>query len=256
DGPQRARFMPSVADPGSHDNGPIPVRNQTSGRQSGDDDEWPALCHRGDPSESERISVPCPYAYQDEYWKFPQVVWSIRAGHESRGQLLNDVAVLRLREPLQIVPGIVEPVTLNSQPTCPPESLQCTLTGWGRTTEGPGSVSSNTPLKVNLGVMSNQQCSQFYTRTIGIENVCAGGVQGKGGCNGDSGGPLMCQCGSGPRVQAGIVSFGVRGCLTVYPTVFARVSTYISWIQQVTQGQGQGVEGEVEPAEMSVLLPL
>ncbi|KAJ7382092.1 hypothetical protein OS493_037061 [Desmophyllum pertusum] len=68
--------------------------------------------------------------------------------------------------------------------------------------------------------------------------VCAGG-QGKGGCQGDSGGPFVCQEG-GKWILRGAVSWGHSRCRTDHYTVFARVSSYIDWINQKIGGGGGG----------------
>ena len=64
--------------------------------------------------------------------------------------------------------------------------------------------------------------------------VCAGG-QGKGGCQGDSGGPFVCNEG-GRWILRGAVSWGHSMCRTDHYTVFARVSSFVGWINQKMQG--------------------
>ena len=60
--------------------------------------------------------------------------------------------------------------------------------------------------------------------------VCAGG-QGKGGCQGDSGGPLACWE-NGQWVLRGVASFVMgRRCSVRHYTVFARVSSFVDWMQ-------------------------
>lgn len=63
--------------------------------------------------------------------------------------------------------------------------------------------------------------------------MCAGeGRSGaSGGCHGDSGGPLVCEMG-GKWYLHGAVSFGMRGCPTTHYTVFTRITSYISWINE------------------------
>jgi secreted trypsin-like serine protease len=64
--------------------------------------------------------------------------------------------------------------------------------------------------------------------------ICAGG-QGKGGCQGDSGGPFVCNEG-GKYVLRGAVSWGHSQCRTDHYTVFARISSFIGWINQKMSG--------------------
>lgn len=57
------------------------------------------------------------------------------------------------------------------------------------------------------------------------------GTNGRGACSGDSGGPLTVQRG-GESLQIGVVSFGLAlGCELNWPSVFARVTFYHSWLQ-------------------------
>ena len=55
----------------------------------------------------------------------------------------------------------------------------------------------------------------------------------KDACSGDSGGPLVCQKG-GVWTLAGATSWGSSSCSTYYPSVYARISYFRSWIQQNT----------------------
>ena len=61
---------------------------------------------------------------------------------------------------------------------------------------------------------------------------CAGypGVGGKDACNGDSGGPFVCNVNS-KAVIAGIVSFGYVCAVPYNPGVYARVTKILDWIK-------------------------
>ena len=61
---------------------------------------------------------------------------------------------------------------------------------------------------------------------------CAGypGVGGKDACNGDSGGPFVCNV-NNKAVIAGIVSWGEKCALPEYPGVYARVTKILDWIK-------------------------
>ena len=66
----------------------------------------------------------------------------------------------------------------------------------------------------------------FLVSSLRLKLSCAIFFQG------DSGGPLMCQVEPLlPWMQVGVVSFG-QGCARKhFPGVYARVESYISWIQ-------------------------
>ena len=66
--------------------------------------------------------------------------------------------------------------------------------------------------------------------------ICAG-AQGKGECEGDSGGPLSCYEGN-QWIVRGVVSWGKDGCLPKYYAVFARVSSFITWISKIKDQRG------------------
>jgi secreted trypsin-like serine protease len=65
--------------------------------------------------------------------------------------------------------------------------------------------------------------------------LCAGYHKTRGGCQGDSGGPLACEE-YGRWVLRGAVSWGRGDCSPSYYTVFARVSTYVPWIEDIMAG--------------------
>ena len=70
--------------------------------------------------------------------------------------------------------------------------------------------------------------------------VCVGG-QGSSVCMGDSGGPLSCQE-SGKWVVRGAASWVTsRTCPGNTYSVYARVSSYVDWINKYVQGKLQNV---------------
>lgn len=50
-------------------------------------------------------------------------------------------------------------------------------------------------------------------------------------CNGDSGGPLICDDDGRPVIY-GVTSHGFECARTGYPTIFAKVSAALDWIKQ------------------------
>ncbi|OCT95799.1 hypothetical protein XELAEV_18013488mg [Xenopus laevis] len=107
----------------------------------------------------------------------------------------------------------------------------CIVTGWGRTSTG-GALASVLQ-QAPLSVVQHSTCSSssWWGSTVKSTMVCADGAGIRSSCNGDSGGPLNCAVNGVYQVH-GIVSFGsASGCNIVQkPSVFTRVSAYISWI--------------------------
>ncbi|OXB50885.1 UNVERIFIED_CONTAM: hypothetical protein H355_003569, partial [Colinus virginianus] len=92
---------------------------------------------------------------------------------------------------------------------------------------------SSVLLQAYLPVVSYSTCSSFtyWGSTVKNTMICAGGDGVHSGCQGDSGGPLNCAVNGVYQVH-GVTSFvSSLGCNTRNkPTVFTRVSAYISWI--------------------------
>ena len=102
----------------------------------------------------------------------------------------------------------------------------CWITGWGRLYGG-GTLPSNLQ-ELQLDVWSDSQCND-QVNNWGNWHVCVR-KSGGGGCNGDSGGPLMCQVGDQWKL-VGAASFVYGSCSTSHPTVYAKVSYFRDWIR-------------------------
>ncbi|XP_036436200.1 elastase-1-like [Colossoma macropomum] len=111
----------------------------------------------------------------------------------------------------------------------------CYVTGWGVTQTG--GVLSAQLRQASLPSVDYATCSSstWWGATVKTSMICAGGAGTAAGCNGDGGGPLNCVVG-GRYVVHGIASFvSAAGCNTIRkPTVFTRVSAYLSWVQGVS----------------------
>ncbi|KAF5271716.1 hypothetical protein FQA39_LY08039 [Lamprigera yunnana] len=105
----------------------------------------------------------------------------------------HDIGLLRLSRDV--------PITDFIRPICVPTSQELqemnfvgwttTVSGWGKTENR---SESNVKLKLDVPVVSNQNCSIVYRSesvTISDSHLCAGGLKGRDSCKGDSGGPLM-----------------------------------------------------------------
>ncbi|XP_008316877.1 chymotrypsin-like elastase family member 2A [Cynoglossus semilaevis] len=152
-----------------------------------------------------------------------------------RQKLCNDIALIKLPNPITFS-HTVKPACLPDLGKILPHNYPCYVTGWGRIeTIGP---SANMLQQALLPVVDYPTCisPDWWGNNLVTNNmVCAGGDGEKGGCSGDSGGPLSCQSSSGSWEVHGVVSFGSSlGCnYRRKPTIFTRVSAYISWINTV-----------------------
>jgi transmembrane serine protease 3 len=147
---------------------------------------------------------------------------------------MNDIAFIKLATPIKF--------TANVQPACFPtegetlaENTMGTVAGWGLTKEG-GYDTSNLLMQVGVPVVTAQSCGRQYSaQGIGINAqamLCAGyGQGGKDACQGDSGGPFVFKGANGYTLQ-GVVSFGVGCARPGLPGVYARVASYMPWINQ------------------------
>ncbi|CAL4122433.1 unnamed protein product, partial [Meganyctiphanes norvegica] len=145
----------------------------------------------------------------------------------------NDVALLRLAQPLTF--GGDNKIA----PICPPEagnlysSIDATVTGWGTISSG-GSLSDSL-LEVTVPTMPNSNCQDNYdvygSDEITDDMICAGLPEGgKDSCQGDSGGPMISQDSSDFYRQIGVVSWGYGCASPGLPGVYARVTRQLNWI--------------------------
>ena len=148
--------------------------------------------------------------------------------------MTNDIALIRLEQPIsfnnstqpivlmcdqQVELGVEEPGQMSW------------ITGWGNT-EGTTNSSQLQVVGVPITTESN------YGGQIYADMIMAGYPDGGyDSCQGDSGGPMVVLAADGETLlQSGIVSWGY-GCADAgYPGVYARVSYFIDWICENTDG--------------------
>ncbi|KAJ8924760.1 hypothetical protein NQ315_000913 [Exocentrus adspersus] len=151
----------------------------------------------------------------------------VHDGYTGRIPLEHDIAVLHLTRPL-VFSDSVQPITLPSTFQRTPESSDAVLAGWGLDrTDG---TVQDILQRVDIIVYPDEECERIHSSTGPTSrqfHVCAGVPEGgRGQCNGDSGGPLVVN-----GVEVGIVSWSVKPCtVRGFPGVFAKVSTYVDWI--------------------------
>ncbi|KAK6166001.1 hypothetical protein SNE40_022799 [Patella caerulea] len=140
----------------------------------------------------------------------------------------NDISVLRLSSNANTGSSAVSIIGL--APSGSSFAGQtCTISGWGRTS-GTSSL-PNILQHVAMGKISNSDCSSRWSgisgATINSGHICVY-QSGRSACNGDSGGPMICN-----NMLAGVTSWGISGCSGNYPSVYTRVSQYVSWINSI-----------------------
>ncbi|XP_072930067.1 serine protease ea-like isoform X1 [Epargyreus clarus] len=182
----------------------------------------------------------CQFGYCANYTKDISVEKvHVHPDYAGMPNLANDIALLRLAEPIDLNQDNIDAVCLPTTPTLRQQSLlngTAFVAGWGLTEN---KTSSSILLKANLTVNSNDNCLKLYNRFPAegqpkyTENKLCAGRTATGTCTGDSGGPLML-----PKwfnrgfkyVQYGIISEGKSGCGSDFPELFTDVTKYMSWI--------------------------
>ncbi|XP_046972543.1 phenoloxidase-activating enzyme-like [Vanessa cardui] len=144
----------------------------------------------------------------------------------------HDIALLRLKDEAPYT-DFIRPICLPASDimqTSSPHMLF--VAGWGAISDMKSY--SNVKLHVELPYISTEDCQPSYeVRKVQLWNgqMCAGGVEGKDSCKGDSGGPLMFDTGRIYQV-VGIVSFGPSPCgRENVPGVYTKVYEYLPWIR-------------------------
>ncbi|KAG7297997.1 hypothetical protein JYU34_018756 [Plutella xylostella] len=156
----------------------------------------------------------------------------------SPSTLVDDIALLRLSEPADFSQLNMMPICLPVTPELQAQNLvgsRTVVAGWGSTEDG--LLQSPVLLKVKVPVISNEDCRAYFKKHPKIydRQICAGGLDNKDSCGGDSGGPLLYPGVLGTNgvkhIQRGIVSFGSKKCgVAGYPAIYTRVAYYMDWI--------------------------
>ncbi|CAJ1085503.1 chymotrypsin-like elastase family member 2A [Xyrichtys novacula] len=149
-------------------------------------------------------------------------------------RIRNDIALIKLSTPVTLSDSIM-PACLPNSGDILDHGAPCYVTGWGRLWTG-GPI-ADILQQALLPVVGHSTCTKYdwWGSLVTDSMICAGGDGQLASCNGDSGGPLNCQNPDGSWDVHGVVSFGSSmGCnYPKKPSVFTRVSDYISWINNV-----------------------
>ncbi|CAH1636847.1 unnamed protein product [Spodoptera littoralis] len=145
----------------------------------------------------------------------------------------NDIAIINLPQAVPFT-SILSPIALPSGALLNENFVGeiAIASGYGLTSQF-GGIPANQQLSfVLLPVISNNECIQSFGSTILSSNICTSGAGNRGICTGDSGGPLAIVR-NNRLVLIGITSFSsTRGCEAGQPSGFARVTSFMSWINR------------------------
>ncbi|OWF37325.1 Chymotrypsin-like protease CTRL-1 [Mizuhopecten yessoensis] len=144
----------------------------------------------------------------------------------NRRTLVNDVAILKLKEPVAFGTHI-QPIELAT--SAMDVSLNtCYITGWGLRDNKVPKTAASILQQAAVSVISNDECQKGLSNQVTDDMICTEDPS-RATCYGDSGGPLQCEIEAGRWVQVGITSWGNKECLDG-PSVYSRVSYNRAWI--------------------------
>ncbi|OWF49582.1 trypsin-like [Mizuhopecten yessoensis] len=155
----------------------------------------------------------------------------------------NDIALVHLDTPISFTDH-AQPVCLFGQDAKGED--KCIITGWGRQKK-PVPASGGLPKldpsawpnilkQAAVPILDHTDCGELYMDKLTSHMICAGYLDGRvDACNGDSGGPLLCQqTRDGRWSLTGITSWGgtdYKGCAEAdLPGVYTKVSGYYHWV--------------------------
>ncbi|XP_008589766.1 PREDICTED: kallikrein-4 [Galeopterus variegatus] len=165
-------------------------------------------------------------ANQEPGSRVMEATLSIQHPEYNKPLLANDLMLIRLNESVP-KSDTIRNISISSQ--CPTAGDSCLISGWGLLADG----ALPTVLQcVNVSVVSEEDCDDHYAPIYHPSMFCAGGGQDrKDSCNGDSGGPVVCN-GS----LQGLVSFGQAQCgQPGTPGVYTNLCKFTDWIEQTIQ---------------------
>ncbi|XP_066906753.1 chymotrypsinogen A isoform X1 [Halyomorpha halys] len=146
----------------------------------------------------------------------------------------NDISLLFLAHSITFS-AIISPICL------PTKKLNLNkkwvkLIGWGKL--GYQKPGSKNLMEADVQVLPFNECKKYHGLQLPETQVCVR-TPGKGGCFGDSGGPVVwLDPETNKYTLVGLVSFGSPRCDTKIPTVNTDVSAFISWIKNTIHTAG------------------
>lgn len=154
------------------------------------------------------------------------------------GNLVNDIALLRLDSP-------VDPSLSHVNPACLPSidetfnHQRCWVTGWGKDSFGQKGSFQSVLQEVELPIVGQSECEHALRQTrlgphyrLHSGFICAGGEGGRDACEGDGGSGLYC-IQDGLIKVAGLVSWGIGCGQAGVPGVYVNLAQYRPWIENI-----------------------
>ncbi|KAM6168829.1 cationic trypsin-3-like [Erethizon dorsatum] len=136
----------------------------------------------------------------------------------------HDIMLIKLKKPATINSQVS---TISLPKSCPSAGTQCLVSGWGNLVNI-GGVYPSVLQCLDAPVLSDAACQKAYPGRITSNTFCLGFLEGgKDSCDGDSGGPVVCD----GQLQ-GIVSWGTGCALKGKPGIYTKVCNYLDWIQK------------------------
>ncbi|XP_041828399.1 tryptase-2-like isoform X2 [Melanotaenia boesemani] len=141
-----------------------------------------------------------------------------------------DLALINLKRKLNFNPN-VSAISLPKASDIFNETSDCWITGWGQIGNGVPLPPPETLQQLKIPLVPHSICKKTYPHLT--SNMLCAGAEGKDGCEGDDGGPLVCKTPSG-LVQVGIMSSrSPGGCgLPGQPGIYTQVSGFVDYIQR------------------------
>ncbi|XP_023583752.1 plasminogen isoform X3 [Trichechus manatus latirostris] len=142
-----------------------------------------------------------------------------------------DIALLKLNSPAIITDKVI-PACLPPANYVVADRTECYITGWGDTQ---GTFGVGLLKEAQLPVIENKVCNryEYLNERVRPTELCAGLLSGgTDSCQGDSGGPLVC-FEKDKYVLQGVTSWGLGCARPNKPGVYARVSSFVTWIEEV-----------------------
>lgn len=141
----------------------------------------------------------------------------------------NDIALMKLQRPIE-KSNHIDYIEL---PTFQDHFLESTcakglIVGWGRTFDGEMPDTDNLQCAI-VPMLAYDKCRNLHRKHnnihVPVDQICTLSTKGVDACDGDSGGPLICN-----SIQIGIVSWGVECGLPDNPGVYTKTAYHLGFI--------------------------